>query len=50
MAYGIGGAALGAVAGLFAYHFGLPDWQATLIGVLVAVGVPTLLTGRLNNW
>lgn len=48
--YGIIGVTLGAIAGFLAYKAGLSGWQLTAAIVLVAVGVPTLLTGRLNNW
>lgn len=48
--YGIIGVAAGALAGLFAYKMGATGWQLTAVIVAVAVGIPTLLTGRLNNW
>jgi hypothetical protein len=47
---GLGGILVASVVGQFAAHVGMPAWQIGLVVILVAIGLPMCLSGRLGNW
>ena len=47
---GMGGALVGCAAAMFAHHADMPEWQIITVFLMVAIGLSTLVGGRLKNW
>jgi hypothetical protein len=47
---GLGGVLVGAAAALVASHIGMAGVYVAAVFLLVAIGLPLVVSGRLTNW
>jgi hypothetical protein len=47
---GLGGFFVAGAVSLFAAHLGMPEWKIGAVFLLVGLGLPMLVSGRLSGW